>query len=135
MHLVAIAWIYVVLMMSVAEATNSNGTLLGAIFTFILYGVMPLAIVLYLLATPQRRAARRAAQESVIPANAGIHSVPTRGEAAVDPGAGEARPVLSSSKGRDDVAAEQCLLEISSVQPNGGDHAAGNAVAAERKEA
>lgn len=29
MYLVAIAWIYVVLMMAVAEATNSNGTVLG----------------------------------------------------------------------------------------------------------
>ena len=36
MYLVVIAWIYVVLMMSVAEATNTNGTLLGAIVTFFL---------------------------------------------------------------------------------------------------
>ena len=34
MYLVAIAWMYVVLMMSVAEATNANGTVLGAIVTF-----------------------------------------------------------------------------------------------------
>jgi mannose/fructose/N-acetylgalactosamine-specific phosphotransferase system component IID len=64
MYLVAIAWIYVVLMMAVAEATNRNGTLLGAIITFVLYGVMPLAIVMYLLATPARRAARRAAEKA-----------------------------------------------------------------------
>ena len=60
MYLVAIAWIYVVLMMAVAEATHSTGTVLGAVFTFLLYGVMPLAIVMYLLATPSRRAAQRA---------------------------------------------------------------------------
>lgn len=62
MHLVAIAWIYVVLMMAVAEALSSQGTLLGAFFTLLLYGVLPLAIVLYILATPSRRRARRAAE-------------------------------------------------------------------------
>ena len=60
MYLVAIGWIYVVLMMSVAEATSTSGTLLGAAFTFLLYGVLPLSIVMYLLRTPGRRAARRA---------------------------------------------------------------------------
>lgn len=55
MYLVAIAWIYVVLMMSVAEAGSSNGTLIGAVFTFLLYGVGPLALVLYILGTPARR--------------------------------------------------------------------------------
>jgi uncharacterized membrane protein len=62
MYLVAIAWMYVVLMMTVAEATAPNGTVLGAVFTFLLYGVLPLSIVLYLMATPTRRRARRAAE-------------------------------------------------------------------------
>jgi len=43
MYIVAIAWIYVALMMSVAEATNTNGTVLGGIVTFILYGILPTA--------------------------------------------------------------------------------------------
>ena len=60
MYLVAIAWIYVVLMMAVAEATSSNGTVLGAVFTFLLYGALPLSIVLYVMGTPQRRRTRRA---------------------------------------------------------------------------
>src|SRR5687768_2996839 len=60
MYLVAIAWIYVVLMMAVAEATSSNGTVLGAVFTFVLYGALPLSIVLYVMGTPQRRRTRRA---------------------------------------------------------------------------
>jgi hypothetical protein len=60
MYLVAIAWIYVVLMMAVAEATSSNGTVLGAVFTFLLYGALPLSIVIYVMATPQRRRRRRA---------------------------------------------------------------------------
>jgi membrane protein implicated in regulation of membrane protease activity len=49
MYLVAIAWMYVVLMMSVAEVMHPDGTLLGAFFTFLLYGVLPLAIVLYIM--------------------------------------------------------------------------------------
>ena len=60
MYLVAIAWIYVVLMMAVAEATNSNGTVLGAFFTFLLYGLLPLSLVIYLMRTPDRRKARKA---------------------------------------------------------------------------
>jgi hypothetical protein len=54
MYLVVIAWIYVVLMMSVAEATNSNGTVLGAVFTFVLYGLGPVALVVYLMGAPAR---------------------------------------------------------------------------------
>jgi hypothetical protein len=64
MYLVAIAWIYVVLMMSVAEATSSQGSLLGAVFTFLLYGALPLSIVMYLLRTPDRRKARRRAEQA-----------------------------------------------------------------------
>ena len=62
MYLIAIAWMYVVLMMAVAEATNSNGTILGALFTFALYGLLPLGIVLYIFGTPGRKRARRAAE-------------------------------------------------------------------------
>ncbi|WP_298831199.1 hypothetical protein [uncultured Piscinibacter sp.] len=62
MYLVAIAWGYVVLMMAVAEATSPNGTVLGAVFTVLLYGVLPLSIVLYVLGTPARKRARRAAE-------------------------------------------------------------------------
>ena len=60
MLLVAIAWIYVALLMSVAEATSSSGTLLGAVVTFVLYGVLPLAILMYLLGAPARNRALRA---------------------------------------------------------------------------
>jgi hypothetical protein len=59
-YLVVIGWLYVVLMMSVAEATNTTGTLLGAIVTFFLYGLAPVALVVYLMQTPQRRKAIRA---------------------------------------------------------------------------
>jgi len=62
MYLVAIAWMYVVVMMAIAEATSSQGTVLGAVFTLLLYGVLPLSIVLYLLGTPSRRRAQRQAE-------------------------------------------------------------------------
>jgi hypothetical protein len=62
MYLVAIAWIYVVLMMAAAEALSPQGSLLGAFFTLLLYGALPLAIVLYLMGTPHRRRARLAAE-------------------------------------------------------------------------
>lgn len=57
MYLVVIAWIYVVLMMSVAEATNTTGTLLGAIITFVLYGLLPVSLVVYLMSAPARNKA------------------------------------------------------------------------------
>ncbi len=60
MWIVAIAWIYVVLMMAVTEAMAPNGTVLGAVFTFLLYGLGPLAIVMYILGTPARKRALRA---------------------------------------------------------------------------
>ena len=64
MYLVAIAWLYVTLMMAVAEAMAPGGTVLGAIVTFMLYGLLPLSIVLYILATPARKRARRAREEA-----------------------------------------------------------------------
>ena len=60
MHIVAVAWIFVVVLMALAEATSTQGSLLGAGFTFLLYGVLPLAIVMYLMGTPMRRRARKA---------------------------------------------------------------------------
>lgn len=60
MYLVPLAWLYVVIMMSVAEATNTNGTVLGALVTFVLYGVLPVGLILYFMGTPARRRAIRA---------------------------------------------------------------------------
>ena len=60
MHLVAIGWLYVALMMAVAEATSTTGTVLGAFFTFVLYGVAPVALVVYLMGTPARKRAIKA---------------------------------------------------------------------------
>lgn len=74
MVLVALAWMYVVLMMAAAEAMSPQGTLLGAGFTFMMYGVLPLSIVLYVMGTPARRRARRRAEEEHAQAQAQAQS-------------------------------------------------------------
>ena len=73
MYLVVIGWLYVVLMMAVAEASNTTGTVLGAIVTFFLYGLMPVTLVVYLMRSPQRRKeikAREAAEAAAVRASA-----------------------------------------------------------------
>lgn len=59
MYIIPIAWLYVALMMAAAEATNSNGTVLGAIITFVLYGLLPIGLMLYFMGTPARKRAIR----------------------------------------------------------------------------
>jgi hypothetical protein len=60
MYLVLIAWLYVTLMMAVAEATSPAGSVMGAIITFTLYGLLPMGIVGYILGTPGRKRALHA---------------------------------------------------------------------------
>ena len=74
MYLIVIAWMYVVLMMAVAEATSTTGTVLGALITLLLYGVGPVCLVVYLLGAPrrskaikQREAMARAASQQAAP--------------------------------------------------------------------
>ena len=64
MHIVAMAWIFVVVLMAAAEATSTQGTVLGAFFTLLLYGALPLSIVLYVMGTPARRRARKLSDEA-----------------------------------------------------------------------
>jgi hypothetical protein len=54
MYLIIIGWMYVVAMMAVAEATNPAGTVVGAVFTFVLYGAAPVSLVLYLGGRPKK---------------------------------------------------------------------------------
>jgi len=91
LYLVIIAWLYVTVMMAVAEATNTNGTVLGAIFTFLLYGLLPLSLVVYLMSTPARRralkekeAAAREAARLAAAAKAASDAPDGGGEAAAD---------------------------------------------------
>lgn len=48
------------MMMAVAEAIHPNGTWLGAIVTFLFYGLLPTGLVVYVMGTPLRRKARLA---------------------------------------------------------------------------
>jgi hypothetical protein len=50
MYVIAIAWLYVTLLMAATETT-----LTGGILTFVFYGMAPLALFLWLFGTPQRR--------------------------------------------------------------------------------
>lgn len=65
MYLVLIAWLYMALMMAIAEATSPVGSVLGAFFTFILYGLLPMVIVGYVMGSPARRKAKRDAEQSL----------------------------------------------------------------------
>jgi hypothetical protein len=64
MWIVAVAWTYVVLMMALAEATAPQGSVLGAVSILLFYGVLPLGVLLYIMATPARKRARRRAEEA-----------------------------------------------------------------------
>lgn len=55
--LTAVGWLYVVILMSVSETSFVAG-----IMTFLLYGVLPLSIILYIFDAPRRRR-QRALQE------------------------------------------------------------------------
>ncbi len=50
MYIVAIAWLYVTLMMALTETSIVAGAL-----TFLFYGLFPCALLLWLVGTPQRR--------------------------------------------------------------------------------
>jgi hypothetical protein len=58
MILVLLAWLYVVLMMALSEALAPQGSVVGAVMTFVAYGAVPLALLAYLLAATARRRAR-----------------------------------------------------------------------------
>ena len=58
MYLVLIAWLYVALMMAIAEALSPVGSVLGAMVTFVFYGLLPMGVLGYILNTPARRRAR-----------------------------------------------------------------------------
>jgi len=98
MHLVVIAWLYVALMMAVAEATNTTGTVLGAIVTFVLYGLLPVALVVYLMGTPARRRAIKAREAAEREAAVRAHTRAAEGhseapDAGGEPAAGGVAPV------------------------------------------
>jgi hypothetical protein len=88
MHLVVIAWLYVALMMAVAEATSPIGTIVGAVLTFVLYGVAPVSLVVYVMSTPARKRAikaREAAELAQRQAAAASGQPDSGSKAAADP--------------------------------------------------
>lgn len=72
MYIVLIAWSYVAVMMAVAEAAAPSGTLLGAFFTLLLYGVVPVVLIAYLMGTPARRRARRRREADAEPSSGAL---------------------------------------------------------------
>ena len=58
MFIVAIGWIYVVLMMSITETTAVAG-----VMTFVLYGLVPVALLLYISGGGKRKRRRAAEQQ------------------------------------------------------------------------
>lgn len=115
MYLIVIGWMYVVLMMSVAEATNTTGSVLGAIVTFFLYGVLPVVLVVYLMRTPQRRRERKAREAAEDAA---------RGQQQ----AGDAPPVTAESAPPcADAALPEQAARSASDDPDAGRKAAGAA--------
>ncbi len=70
MYLIVIAWLYVTLLMALAEAFSTQGTVLGAIITFVFYGLLPMGLVVYLMGTPLRRKAIRQSEEQALQAAA-----------------------------------------------------------------
>lgn len=55
MYIVAIGWLYVVLMMAITEHTVVAG-----LATFVFYGLFPVAILVYIMGTPGRLRRRKA---------------------------------------------------------------------------
>lgn len=58
MYIIAIAWMYVILMMSITE-----NSVVAGILTFVFYGLFPVLILLYLMGTPQRKRNRDLAKQ------------------------------------------------------------------------
>jgi predicted membrane channel-forming protein YqfA (hemolysin III family) len=87
MYLVVIAWLYVALMMGIAEATSPIGTIIGGFFTFVLYGVLPVGLVVYVMDTPRRKKVIKAREAAELAQRAAAESSQpdAGGETAADP--------------------------------------------------
>lgn len=96
MYIVAIAWLYVVLMMSLTERTVVAG-----VATFLLYGLAPLALFLWLVGTPARRRCRQALEQDASPAAQEDGTAPTTDEPSA-PRRSDESPVLPSVRQPDE---------------------------------
>lgn len=59
MYIVAIAWLYVTLMMAATE-----NSMVAGVLTFLFYGLLPCALFVWLFSTPQRRRNRQAKESA-----------------------------------------------------------------------
>ncbi len=71
MYIVAIAWLYVTFLMALTESSFVAG-----VATLLFYGVLPLALFLWLVGTPQRRRARQRLESADKPLQAPPTSAP-----------------------------------------------------------
>ena len=129
MYIVPIAWLYVAFMMAVAEATSTQGTVLGAFFTFVLYGLMPIGLLLYFMGTPGRRRKRLAREAEETEAYLAAQAVqPTEPTEPTQP--------AQAAQGIEAVQAAQLpgLDSPASQQANTGNLPSGDLVAPVRKE-
>ena len=62
LYVIVIAWLYVVVLMAASVATSPTGTLFAAIMTLFFYGLLPLALMVYLMTGPLRRKAHQEAE-------------------------------------------------------------------------
>ena len=61
MHIAAVGWIYVVLMMSITETS-----IVAGIMTFFLYGVLPVSVLMYVTGAGARRRRREAQRQQAM---------------------------------------------------------------------
>ncbi|MBK6853789.1 MAG: hypothetical protein IPG93_19950 [Burkholderiales bacterium] len=124
MVLVAVGWLYVALMMALAELVHPNGGALGALVTFVLYGLAPVGLLMYLMATPLRKKARLKAELATTQAQA-INTDDVPASASITPYATDVpAPPAAAPNGSRSVR-----------EPDAGSHAPGAAaVAPMRKE-
>ena len=71
MYVIAIAWLYVTVLMAATEPNLTAGVL-----TFTLYGLLPLGLLLWLFGTPQRRRQLRAREAAA--ANPASNAAPDK---------------------------------------------------------
>ncbi len=71
MYVIAIGWLYVTVLMAATEPNLTAGVL-----TFVVYGLAPLALFLWLFGTPQRNRNRRAREAIDTPAGKPGDSTP-----------------------------------------------------------
>jgi uncharacterized membrane protein len=92
MYIVAIAWVYVTLMMAITEES-----VVGGVLTFVFYGLAPLALFLWVFGTPARR--RRARARAAASVGQDEVRAPDRADAGQDEAhllerGGESRPLV-----------------------------------------